>query len=162
MYSSSFFVDNETEMDSLQRRVKALSQQLAETEREHEEVVTAKDNRMLAGNARRDKLQKQNRTLSAANNELKNTVKVHAAAASAAEIENRTLTLENQRLSRLVDRSKQRQAELEAELVAKPDAALRMRVKLLCKKYHTDKCGSSSTFDAVEIARDIVALLSDE
>ena len=160
MYSS-FFVDNETEVDSLQRRVKALCKEIAETEREHEEAMTAKDNRMLAGNARRDKLQKQNRTLSAANNELKSTLKVHVAAASAAESENRTLTLENKRLCRLVERAKQRQVELEAELVAKPDVALRMRVKLLCKKYHSDKCGSATTFEAAEIARDLVGLLSD-
>ena len=160
MYSS-FFVDNETEVDSLQRRVKALSQELAENEREHQEAMNVKDIRILSGNARREKLQKQSRILTAANNELKNNVKVHAAAVKAAESENRTLTSENKRLCRLVERAKQRQAELEAELVAKPDVALRMRVKLLCRKYHADKCGSI-TFEASEISRDLVALLSDQ
>ena len=124
--------------------------------------MNVKVNRILSGNAKREKLQKQNRILTAANNELKTTVKVHVAAASAAENENRTLRLENKRLCRLVERAKQRQAELEAELVAKPDVALRMRVKLLCRKYHADKCGSSSAFEAAEIARDLVVLLSDQ
>ena len=160
MHSS--FVENDTEVDSLQRRVKAISRELADTQRDHEEAMNAKDHRILAGVSRRDKLQKQIRILTAANNELKHTVKVHSAAASAAESENRTLTLENKRLCRSVERAKQREAELEAELSATSEAVLRMRVKLLCKKYHTDKCGSSTTFGASEIVRDLVALLSDE
>ena len=161
MYSS-FFVDNETEVNSLQRRVKALSQELADTEREHKEAMNAKDSRLLAGIARRDKLQKQNRILTAANNELKNTLKVHKVAASAAEKENRTLTLETKRLSRSIERSKIRERELMAELAVKSDgAALRTRVKVLLKKYHTDKCPSINAVDASEVVRDLIALLSE-
>ena len=39
---------------------------------------------------------------------------------------------------------------------------MRMRIKLLCRKYHADKCGAGAAFTGEEVSRDLVALLSDE
>ena len=98
--------------------------------------------------------------LKAAKHELEVTAKAHATAAEAAECENRLLTQETKRLCRLVEGSKRRMEELETELATRPDVALRMRIKYLCKKFHSDKVGTSTAFKGEEVARDLIALLS--
>ena len=153
---------NDEEVASLQRRVKALSRELASARREHIEELRAKEESVFAGISKREKLQKLNTQLKAAKHELDITAKAHATAAEAAECENRQLTLETKRLCRLVERSKRRIEELEAELVTRPDVTLRMRIKSLCKKYHTDKVGTATAFTSEEVARDLIALLSDQ
>jgi chromosome segregation ATPase len=150
------------EVASLQRQVKALSRELASARREHVEELRTKEESVFAGISKREKLQKLNVQLKAAKHELEVTAKAHAAAAEAAECENRQLTQEVKRLCRSVERSKRRIEELEAELATRPDVTLRMRVKSLCKKYHSDKCGTETAFTSDEVARDLIALLSDQ
>lgn len=153
---------NDEEVASLQRRVKALSRELASARREHVEELRTKEESVFAGISKRERLQKLNTQLKTAKHELEVTAKAHATAAEAAECENRQLTHETKRLCRLVERSKRRIEELEAELATRPDVTLRMRIKTLCKKYHSDKVGTAAVVTSEEIALDLIALLSAE
>ena len=87
------------------------------------------------------------------------TVKAHAKAAEAAESENKVMTREVKRLCREVERFKCRAVELEAELMSRPDHT-RMRIKMLCLKYHPEKNGSGTTYDNSETARDLTVRLT--
>ena len=151
-----------TEVDSLQRRVKSLSRALAVAQREHREELAVKETALFSGISKREKLQKLNVQPKASKSELEASVKAHATAASAAEAEILTLNTENKRLCSVAKRMKARISDLEAELAARPDANLRMRVKSLCKKYHSDKRGSAAAFEAEEVARDLIDLLNDQ
>ena len=159
---SGFAPRHDEEVASLQRQVKALSRELASARREHIEELRTKEESVFAGITKREKLQKLNTQLKVAKHELEVTAKAHATAAEAAECENRQLIQETKRLCRLVEGSKRRIEELEAELATRPDVTLRMRIKSLCKKYHSDKCGSATAFASEEIARDLISLLSDQ
>ena len=143
----------------MKRQLKSLSRELTGAQREHAEEMRAKEESIFAGISKREKLQKLNSQLKTAKHELEVTAKAHATASAAAECENRHLNSEIKRLCRLVDRSKRRIEELETEVTTRPDVNLRMRVKSLCKKYHTDKCGAAATFGGDEVARDLIALL---
>ena len=110
----------------------------------------------------REKLQKLNAQYKAEKLELEVSVKAHSTAASAAEAENRHLNTEVKRLCKLTECLKRRITELENELATRPDLTLRTRIKLLCRKYHADKCGEGAAFTGEEVSRDLVALLSDE
>ena len=116
------------EVASLQRRVKALSRELASARREHVEELRTKEESVFAGISKREKLQKLNTQLKAAKHELEITAKAHGTAAEAAECENRQLTHETKRLCRLVERSKRRIEELE-DLV-KEDARKKSRMEV--------------------------------
>ena len=154
---SSFTADSSVEADSLQRQLKRMSHQLAGLKREHSEEMSAKDRSLEAGIVKRQKLQKLNTLLKEAKYELDTTAKAHARAAEAAESENTVMARELKRLCREVERSRRRVKELEA----RPDTQLRMRIKVLCVKYHPDKTGSGTKFESVEVARDLVALLNE-
>ena len=159
---SSFAGQNDEEIGSLRRQVKALSSELASARSEHLEEMRTKEQSIFAGFSKREKLQKLNAQYKAEKLELEVSVKAHSTAASAAEAENRHLNTEVKRLCKLTECLKRRITELENELATRPDLTLRMRIKLLCKKYHADKCGVGAAFTGEEVSRDLVALLSDE
>ena len=49
--------------------------------------------------------------------------------------------------------------ELEEALTTNPSAQLRLKIKLLCVKYHPDH--GQTTLSSAEVARDLIELLSD-
>ena len=57
------------------------------------------------------------------------------------------------------DAAKRRIKQLEEALTTIPSAQLRLKVKLLCVKYHPDH--GQTTLSSAEVARDLIELLSD-
>jgi chromosome segregation ATPase len=143
---------NSTDLESLQRQIRFLSAEVARVERERDKRLNDKELVIMKKNTRNERTQRAFSKLKAEHNRLQEeaVVNVHHSAQLKHEIN--VLCVEN-------DATKQRIKDLEDAFMTNPDAKLRLKIKLLCVKYHPDRAGTT-TLSSTEVARDLIVLLS--
>ena len=141
-----------TDLESLQRQIRFLSTEVARVERERDKRLNDKELVIMKKNTRNERTQRAFSKLKAEHNRLQEeaVVNVHHSAQLKHEIN--VLCVENRA-------AKQRIKDLEDAFMTNPDAKLRLKIKLLCVKYHPDRAGTT-TLSSTEVARDLIVLLS--
>ena len=150
---------SQTEVDSLRRQIKFLSGEVARVEREREKLLSAKDFHIIKKVNINDKIQKTLTKLKNEHYELKKTESCLRGEAQANVYHTATLNSEIRVLCAEIDAAKQRIKDLEDELMTNPNTNLRLKIKVLCVKYHPDH--GSTMFCSTEVARDLIELLSE-
>jgi ribosomal protein S8E len=141
-----------TDLESLQRQIRFLSAEVARVERERDKRLNDRELVIMKKNARNERTQKAFSNLKAEHSRLREEAAVnvlHRTAQLKQEIN--VLCVEN-------GAAKQRIKDLEEAFMTNPDAKLRLKIKLLCVKYHPDR--GTTTLSSTEVARDLIVLLS--
>ena len=141
-----------TDLESLQRQIRFLSAEVARVERERDKRLNDRELVIMKKNARNERTQKALSNLKAEHSRLREEAAVnvlHRTAQLKQEIN--VLCVEN-------GAAKQRIKDLEEAFMTNPDAKLRLKIKLLCVKYHPDR--GTTTLSSTEVARDLIVLLS--
>ena len=140
-----------TDLESLHRQIRFLSAEVARVERERDKRLNDRELVIMKKNARNERTQKAFSNLRAEHSRLREeaAANVHRTAQLQKEIS--VLCLEN-------GAAKQRIKDLEEAFMTNPDAKLRLKIKLLCVKYHPDH--GTKTLSSTEVARDLIALLA--
>ena len=148
-----------TESESLYRQIRFLSGEVARVERERDKRLNDKDLVIIKKHSWNERTQKAFAKLKAEHGQLKETARILREEAQANG--HRTTQLQNELkvLCAETDAAKRRIKELEEALTTNPSAQLRLKIKLLCVKYHPDH--GQTMLSSAEVARDLIELLSD-
>ena len=150
---------SQSEVESLRRRVNALTQNLSKVYRDHRREIGLKDVIIQKKMNRQGRLEKTIAAL--ARDKFFNDSQATKINAQKHEIEQ--LQKELSRACKENDIVKNRLMDMKMDMkeaISKqPGATLRLQIKHLCVKYHSDK-RSESTVPSDEVARDLIQLLS--
>ena len=150
---------SQTEVDSLRRQIRFMSEEVARVERDREKRLSAKDFLIIKKVNRNEKIQKAFTKLQNEHYELKTTERCLRGEAQANVHHTTTLNSEIKVLCAETAAAKQRIKDLEDELTTNPNTNVRLKIKMLCVKYHPDH--GSTMLSSTEVARDLIELLSD-
>lgn len=142
---------NSTQLESLHRQIRFLSEEITRIERERDKRLNDKESVIIKKNARNERTQKALSKLKVEHSRLQEEAKVNVHHAAQLQNEINALCVEN-------SAGKQHIKDLEEAIITNPDAKLRLKIKLLCVKYHPDH--GATTLSSTEVARDLIALLS--
>jgi len=148
-----------TELKSLHRQIGFLSKEVARVERDRDKQLNQKELVIIKKNASNEKTQKAFSKLKADHYQLKETARILREQARADDHRSAQLKNEIKVLCAEIDAAKRRIKELEEALTTIPSAQLRLKIKLLCVKYHPDH--GQTMLSSAEVARDLIELLSD-
>jgi chromosome segregation ATPase len=140
-----------SELESLHRQIRFLSGEVTRVRHEHDKRLNAKELVILKKNARYERAQKACSKLKIEHSILREEAQTNAHRVVQLKHEIKLLCVE-------INAMKQRNKDLEEALAANPSAKLRLKIKLLCVKYHPDH--GETVLSSTEVARDLIELLS--
>lgn len=149
---------SQTELDSLRRQVEHFSQRMARNDRDHFEEIKSKDNIIAKKMKRTHILEGSIKTLTTEKYNLKESLQHVSANFEAKNYELKQLKKECKVLCDDKDATTSRLKMIEEVLERQPGAQLRMKIKLLCLKYHPDR-HELNPLNNVDVTRDLIELL---
>ena len=148
-------VKDESEVDALKRRVDYLQGQHVTLGREHRDEMESKNVILTKRQKRIEKLERDSTSLKRERYNLQTSLR---AANDRIEISGLEIGHLEREVKRLRE-AKQRVRDLEEAVAANPNAKLRLKIKQLLLKYHSDHRVSTTTHNNEEVTRDLVDLL---
>ena len=148
-------VKDESEVDALKRRVDYLQGQHVTLGREHRDEMESKNLILTKRQKRIEKLERDSTSLKRERYNLQTSLR---AANDRIEISGLEIGHLEREVKRLRE-AKQRVRDLEEAVAANPNAKLRLKIKQLLLKYHSDHRVSTTTHNNEEVTRDLVDLL---
>lgn len=142
-----------SETASLGRQIRFLTSELAKARRESEVETCEFQMKHLKNFKRGEAIRKKNV-------ELHQQLSFMRSQREFARSQVDTLTTEMQRLKAELQTEQTKCKDMEEALSQQPIANLRLRVKKLCSKYHSDKIGCEKSVSCEEVSRDLLQLLS--